>query len=298
MAAADELCFEYMVSDNTWAGLLVHGAVETRDGSTDRGIQWVMDVIFAAGQYVLVCMVLNGLRMLPESNEPSRLMPVHSSPLGAHHTHRTRPAPLPLSSLPTPRCDPVQELSPMLEKMKEARGFVPMVHQFVGHHPMLHQAWMTFAAHVATASSTNALTPLDKEVAIIRIGVLCDAPYEWHAHVALSRNIDMPEGMRLAPELTLAPSVEATFIPTPYAWSSKHAAIIAATTELVTGFDISDETWGNLQQHLSDEEVVDLVLAVGQYTLTCFALNSFGVQAAEWHDKGRVRENSDWTSKM
>jgi alkylhydroperoxidase family enzyme len=67
VTAADELCFEFMVSDSTWAGLLENGAIETHSGDADRAIQWLMDVIFAAGQYVLVCMVLNGLRMPPES---------------------------------------------------------------------------------------------------------------------------------------------------------------------------------------------------------------------------------------
>ena len=126
---------------------------------------------------------------------------------------------------------------------------------------------MHFAAHVATASATNALSAIDKEVAIIRVGVLCQAPYEWHAHIMLGRNIGMPEEMLTSPEMTLASSTTTTSSSLTadaaeggsanagagangygHAWSEKHRSILAATDELVNGFTVSDHTWARLEK--------------------------------------------------
>ena len=64
----------------------------------------------------------------------------------------------------------------------------------------------------------------------------------------------------------------------------------------MNGFTVSDQTWAQLDRLLSTAELIDLLLAVGQYTLTCFALNSIGVPREAVGTT--FKENSDWTSKM
>jgi alkylhydroperoxidase family enzyme len=65
MQTVDELCFEHMVSEATWSGLMVAGK---KYG--DSSLRWVMDVIMTTGNYMLVSMCLNGLSItvLDESN--------------------------------------------------------------------------------------------------------------------------------------------------------------------------------------------------------------------------------------
>jgi hypothetical protein len=44
---------------------------------------------------------------------------------------------------------------------------------------------------------------------------------------------------------------------------------------------VDDETWAALAQRYTVEQLMDVVFAVGQYTLVSMALNSFGVQLDE-----------------
>jgi hypothetical protein len=41
---------------------------------------------------------------------------------------------------------------------------------------------------------------------------------------------------------------------------------------------ITDATWEGLSRHYDEQQLMDLVFAVGQYTLVSMALNTLGVQ--------------------
>ena len=42
--------------------------------------------------------------------------------------------------------------------------------------------------------------------------------------------------------------------------------------------NVSDDLWAEVERQFSVKERVDLVATIGQYTLVCICLNSFGVQ--------------------
>jgi len=50
---------------------------------------------------------------------------------------------------------------------------------------------------------------------------------------------------------------------------------------LHTSSSITDVTWRQLSSHYSEQQMMDLVFTVGQYTLVSMALNSFGVEIDE-----------------
>jgi alkylhydroperoxidase family enzyme len=54
--------------------------------------------------------------------------------------------------------------------------------------------------------------------------------------------------------------------------------LLRAADELVRDHFLSNATWQALATERSTEQLVDLVFAVGQYTLVSMALNRFGVQ--------------------
>ena len=61
-------------------------------------------------------------------------------------------------------------------------------------------------------------------------------------------------------------------------WSGLDRALLRAAEELHDDSFASDATWAELSEHLSTEQLMDLVFAVGQYNLVSMALNGFGVQ--------------------
>ena len=132
-------------------------------------------------------------------------------------------------------------------------------------HPKLLKRWNVFAGHVLTKSS---LPPREREIAILRIGWLCRAEYEWAQHVVIGRQCGLGdedfERIKAGPE---APG-----------WTAHEAALVRATDELHEDSFIGDETWAALAATWSEEQLMDFIFAVGQYHLVSMALNSLGVQ--------------------
>ncbi len=135
----------------------------------------------------------------------------------------------------------------------------------LAHHPDLMRRWMVFGNHVLSKST---LAPRERELVILRIGWLCRAEYEWGQHVLIARRSglrdDEIERIKQGPD---APG-----------WSDLDRALLRATDELRADAMITDQTWKQLSEHLSTQQRMDLVFAVGQYNLVSMALNTFGVQ--------------------
>lgn len=132
-------------------------------------------------------------------------------------------------------------------------------------HQDLYRRWMPFANHVLFKSS---LPPREREMAILRIGWLCRSGYEFHQHT----RIGLEAGLSDAEIDRIKAGADAA------GWSDAEAALLQAVDDLHSDQFISDATWQRLGKHYDERQVIDLVFAVGQYTLVSMALNSFGVQ--------------------
>jgi len=97
-----------------------------------------------------------------------------------------------------------------------------------------------------------------RELAILRVARLSDAPYEWTQHAVIAEGVGVPRPQidALAADDVAAPCFD-----------ERERLVLRATTELVRDADVHDETYAALTAHLSHREVVELVLAVGFYML-------------------------------
>ncbi len=116
-------------------------------------------------------------------------------------------------------------------------------------------------------SRRNSLPPRTRELAILRVGYLCGAGYEWTQHVPIGIDAGLTgeEVERIKAGAT-APD-----------WSPLDRAILRASDELVRDHFITAGTWQDLAE-LGDVGRTDLVFTVGQYTQVSMILNSLGVQ--------------------
>jgi alkylhydroperoxidase family enzyme len=132
-------------------------------------------------------------------------------------------------------------------------------------HQDLYRRWMPFANHVLFKSS---LPQREREMAILRIGWLCRSGYEFHQHTRIGKAAGLSDAEieRLKDE------------PGAPGWTEAESALLQAVDELHGDQFIGDATWQRLGKHYDTNQVIDLVFAVGQYTLVSMALNSFGVQ--------------------
>src|SRR5215813_10852378 len=60
----------------------------------------------------------------------------------------------------------------------------------LAHHPGLMKRWLVFGTHVLAKST---LPARDRELAILRIGWLCRAEYEWGQHVQIARGVGIAD---------------------------------------------------------------------------------------------------------
>ncbi len=135
-------------------------------------------------------------------------------------------------------------------------------------HQDLYRRWMPFANHVLFKST---LSPREREMAILRIGWLCRSGYEFHQHTRIGREAGLSdaeiERLKSGPD---APG-----------WSEAESALLQAVDDLHGDQFIGDATWQRLGKHYDAQQIIDLVFAVGQYTLVSMALNTLGVQIEE-----------------
>ncbi len=130
-------------------------------------------------------------------------------------------------------------------------------------HPDLAKRWLVFSNHVLFKST---LPPRERELAILRIGWLCQSEYEWAQHKIIGSDAGLEAGE--IEKIKDGPQGE---------WSQLDSLVLKATDELHAEKQISEETWTSLLEFWTEQQLMDLVFAVGQYTLVSMALKTFGV---------------------
>ena len=154
----------------------------------------------------------------------------------------------------------------------ETRRYVPgdalNIFRTLAHHPKLLKRWLVFGSHVLAKST---LPARERELAILRTGWRCGSEYEFGQHtvIGLASGISRQEIEALTRPLEDHP------------WSDADRVLLRAVDELHDDHCIGDDTWGALAGRWGTEQLLDLIFAVGQYTLVSMALNTLGVQRDE-----------------
>ena len=112
--------------------------------------------------------------------------------------------------------------------------------------------------------SEGALTQRDRELAILRIGWLCQAPYEWGEHVLVAKRVGITSEQ--IERITLGSAAPG--------WSEHEQAIVRAAEELFEDAMISDATWATLAKRLDERQLIELPIVIGQYQAVAYYQNS------------------------
>ncbi|MEO8600998.1 MAG: carboxymuconolactone decarboxylase family protein [bacterium] len=131
-------------------------------------------------------------------------------------------------------------------------------------HPKLLKRWLVFGNHVLFKSTIGAR---ERELLILRTGWNCRAEYEWGQHVVIGKQIGLSDDE--IHRITVGPEAPG--------WDSFDAALLRAADELHREQRIGDATWKALSARYNTQQLIDVVFAVGQYTMVSMALNSLGV---------------------
>ena len=134
----------------------------------------------------------------------------------------------------------------------------------LANHPRLATQFAGWAGQLLLRST---LPAREREIAVLRVGWLCRAAYEWQHHVAIGRDhaglsSDEIERIKAGPNA---------------GWGMDDRVLLTAVDELLVDHFIGEQTWAQLTTLFSVEQLIDLVFLIGNYTMISIALNSFGV---------------------
>ena len=131
-----------------------------------------------------------------------------------------------------------------------------------------------YKAHVEVAQkylSDCEMDIRDRELAILRIAWLSQAPFEWGSHVKIAkRNGITSEEIERVIGGSSAPG-----------WSKRDRAIVRAMEELHLDSMITDETWADLQEFYNDKKLIELVILAGQYKTVAYYQNALRLPLPE-----------------
>ncbi len=131
-------------------------------------------------------------------------------------------------------------------------------------HPNLFRAHMD----IGTAIFKGEIPARERELAVLRIGWLCRAPYEWGEHVNISKRYGVTEK-------EIAWVIEGS---TAQGWPTHEAAILAAVDQLLAHQMIDDATWAILAATWNEAQLIEFPMMVGQYISTALVQNALRVR--------------------
>ncbi|MET0271156.1 MAG: carboxymuconolactone decarboxylase family protein [Sphingomonas sp.] len=110
----------------------------------------------------------------------------------------------------------------------------------------------------------GALPARDRELAVLRLAWLCQAPYEWGEHVPIAKRCGVTDAE--IGRIIAGPDADG--------WSPADAALIRAVDELYGDAMISDGTWAMLASRYGDQELIELPILVGQFQSVAYLQNA------------------------
>lgn len=134
-------------------------------------------------------------------------------------------------------------------------------------HPTIFRCQM----EMGTAVFQGRIPPRERELAVLRCGWLCRAPFEWGEHVDIAKRYGVTaEEIERVTQGSSAPG-----------WSAHEAAILRGVEELIADQALTDDTWETLAKSWDEQQMFEFPMMVGQYVATAFVQNSIRIRLAE-----------------
>lgn len=156
-------------------------------------------------------------------------------------------------------------------------GRPPNVFATLARHRRLFRGWLLFAGSLMPGGK---LPRADTELVILRVAHNSGCRYEWEHHERIGRRAGLSqeqvERVREGPEAD--------------GWSERQSLLLQAADELHRLRVLTDPVWERLAAHLSETELIELVMLIGHYEMLAMALGSLGVQPDQLPPEGRSDE--------
>jgi alkylhydroperoxidase family enzyme len=128
-------------------------------------------------------------------------------------------------------------------------------------HPGLYRCQMEMGIQLL---GKGVLSPRERELAVLRVGWLCRAPYEWSQHVDIAKRYGVTaEEVERTTRGSSAPG-----------WTEHEAAILRGVEELLGDQSICDDTWNTLARTWTERQLLEFPAVVGYYVTVAYSQNA------------------------
>ncbi|MFY3138993.1 carboxymuconolactone decarboxylase family protein [Achromobacter xylosoxidans] len=142
-------------------------------------------------------------------------------------------------------------------RIAAARGRISPLYQVLLNSPAVVQGWEAMLTAIRLNTS---LSPRVRELIILRVATLNNAPYEFDAHVPHALAAGMPQAvvdqLRGGPEARAVAGLEAG-----------EADVLALTDAMTRDIEVSDALFAPLRARYNDQELVELTATVAAYNM-------------------------------
>jgi alkylhydroperoxidase family enzyme len=252
LMAADELHVDSFISDATWSRLAERYTNEQ-----------LADLVFTAAEFTMVAGTVNSLRVEIEPGLEDRLPYGIPFTVPAKWTNKRLIGAEPRLA-PLQRAQWTAEMRRLLDPNDSGRDVANVYKTYI-HSFRMDVLRRHVSEHIRDETT---LSDRQREILLIRIGVLCRSEYEWAAHSRVGRAVGMSES-EIA-RIVAGPGREND--------GSIELALLRAADELYRDDFVSDETWASLAAQFDAAQLLDILTAVGGYRMFSMAINTFGVQ--------------------
>jgi len=160
------------------------------------------------------------------------------------------------------------ELKDVFQSMERRGGQVLNVFKVMAHCPKVGREFLRLGNAVLFKGS---LSPKLRELAILRVGDLAEATYEWTQHVPIGLRAGLTEQQIKAlhrwRDLPL--------------FSDQERAVLQYTDEVAQNIRVSEETFKAVRDFLTEEQVVELTTTIGYYGMVSRILEALEIELEE-----------------
>ena len=147
---------------------------------------------------------------------------------------------------------------------------VPNILGVIGNHPAL----LRGVYPMMSALGEGRLPLRDSELVVLGVAYFLRSRYEWAHHVAIGSKSGLTEE-----EIARVPAG-----PDAPGWSAHDAALLRVVQELHSEQPrVSDRTWRQLSAAYDDQQLLEVLVTVGSYSMLAYIISSCDVAIEDWY---------------
>ncbi len=160
------------------------------------------------------------------------------------------------------------KLKDVFQRMEERGAQILNVHKVMAHCPRVGREFLRLGNAILFKGS---LPPKLRELAILRVGDLAEATYEWTQHVP----IGLAEGLTEQQIKVLHQWKDSPL------FSIQERAVLRYTDEVAQNIRVSEKTFRAVRDFLTEEQVVELTTTIGYYGMVSRILEALEIELEE-----------------